>query len=116
MLLQAAMYNLLRRLASVMFTTLRVTSYILLLSVSAATTMFNQGEALMSSSNGSYCCSGIGDDDENDYDDADLYIIGAVCLCVCLSQKSLFRTQRIWSFPCFLTLSVFKRFGRFHVF
>ena len=26
-----------------------------------------------------------------------------------------FRTQRIWSFPCFLTLSVFKEFSRFHV-
>ena len=79
----------------------------------------------------------------DDYDDGgdDLYIIGAVCL----SQKSLFlyskdlvvphvsrhipysknlvvsmfldtfRIQGIWSFPCFLTLSVFKRSGRFHV-
>ena len=50
------------------------------------------------------------------------------CLCVCVSQKSLFpyskelvvsmfpvtfRIQRIWSFPCFQTHSVFKEFGRF---
>ena len=56
--------------------------------------------------------------DDDDDDDDDLYIIGAVCLSVCVSQKSLFciqriwsfhtfiatfRTQRIWSFPCFLT-------------
>ena len=67
------------------------------------------------------------------------------CLCVCLSQKSLFlyskdlvvphvsrhipywkelvvsmfpdtfRIQRIWSFPCFQSHYVFKEFGRFHV-
>ena len=70
-----------------------------------------------------------------DYDD-DLYIIGVVCLSVCVSQKSLFpysrdfvvshvysyipysknlvvsmfldtfRIQEIWSFPCFLTHSI----------
>ena len=30
------------------------------------------------------------DDDDDDDDDDDLYIIGAVCLSVCVSQKSLF--------------------------
>ena len=69
------MYNLLRcaRFCCV-YDGLLVTSYILLLSVSAGapTTMFNHGEALMSSSNGPYCCSGFGDDDDDDgFDDFD---------------------------------------------
>ena len=78
------MYNLLRcaRFCCV-YDGLLVTSYILLLSVSAGaattmfivhcapTTMFNHGEALMSSSNGPYCCSGFGDDDDDGFDDFD---------------------------------------------
>ena len=60
-------------------------------------------------------------------EDADLYIIGAVCLSVCHKSHyfriqriwsfhtfiATFCTQRNWSFPCFLALSVFKGFGRF---
>ena len=60
------------------------------------------------------------DDIQDDDDIKDLYIIGAVCLCVCMLRKGTtfriqkilsfllfiasFRTQRNWSFPCFLTL------------
>ena len=64
-----------------------------------------------------------GDDDydygvDYNYGDDDLYIIGAVCVSVCHKSHyfriqgiwsfhlfpDTFRTQRIWSFPCLLTL------------
>ena len=63
--------------------------------------------------------------DNADENDADIYIMVR-----CLSRKCLlfvhkiwsfltfiatFRTQRNWSFPCFLTHSVLKGIGRFHV-
>ena len=79
------------------------------------------------------CSDSVNDDNDNDRDeinsdDDDLYIIGAVCLSV--SKSHYFCIQRIWSFlkfidtfriqgywlfPCFLTHSVLKGIGRFHV-
>ena len=64
------------------------------------------------------------DDDDDDSDD-DIYImvrcLSRKCLlfvqkiCSFLTFIATFRTQRNWSFPCFLTHSVLKGIGRFHV-
>ena len=54
-------------------------------------------------------------DDYDDYDDYYLYIIGAVCLCVC-RQKSLFLYSKdLVVSPVSRHIPYFKEFGRFHV-
>ena len=69
------------------------------------------------------CCksnySDQDDDDAKDYDDDDdddgyyydLYIIGAVCLSVCLSVTKMltFRIQGIWSFLMFIDTFPFSK-------